>query len=81
MERLSLCHGAAEHHLTITGRRPDLSHPAIFLSFDDGLRTRDRALKAYFQNLLCPLLGVRVVYPFSQMRYQQTLWRSDIPHR
>lgn len=65
-ERWDLCSAAA-------AMRGDGDRDTL-LSFDSG--RGPRPLAVYLQNLLCPLLGVTVRYPFAQESFQRELWRS-----
>ena len=77
-----MCTATADHFIAVTKTNPTPQNPALFFSFDDGLlRAVERKMEVYLQNLFCPLLHVKVVYPFAGIPYQNSLWRTDIPHR
>jgi hypothetical protein len=77
-----MCQAAADHFRAVTNLNPTATNPALFLSYADGLiKAVEEKVKVYLQNLLCPLLNVKVVYPFASTTYQNSLWRTDIPHR
>ena len=49
------------------------------LSFDTGLKFRP--VKVFFQNLFCELLGVAVIYPYSDLKLQSYMQSIDFTSR
>lgn len=52
--------------------RGDPSGDGTLVSFDTG--RKPRPLAVYLQNLLCPLVGVAVRYPFGMAGVQKAIW-------